>query len=347
MSGATIGQHIRQRFFRDRAEDNLPIVLRHERIYILPSRRGGAFLLVLLMMLLASVNYNLNLGFALCFLLAGLFASTLLGAFQNISGLEIRRITSTDVFAGNPLRFDMVVSETHRRNRYSIKIGSHTTSTTIDLSSESPVHATLLTKALPRGEHPIGRLTISSTYPMGLSTCWCYVHTISRGCVYPSPETPTPPFQESITATRDKSAAVQSQARNEGTTQTSGSEGEPDGLRLYQKTDSAARIAWKAVARGHGLVSKSVTGMQAHQGVIKISWDALPSTLSLEQRLSRVCSWALEADEKAIPFAVALPGLYSTAKTGKTHRNEILRYLARFEHQPSATGLVADSTVSS
>ena len=54
------------------------VVLRHRRIYILPTRRGLALIATLAIMLLTSMNYSLSLGHALTFLVAGLVASALL-----------------------------------------------------------------------------------------------------------------------------------------------------------------------------------------------------------------------------------------------------------------------------
>ena len=53
--------HIWQRLFRTRALDLLPHKVEHQRIYILPTRRGWAFLAALLLMLIASINYALSL----------------------------------------------------------------------------------------------------------------------------------------------------------------------------------------------------------------------------------------------------------------------------------------------
>jgi len=67
------GTRVKQRLFRTKPHDSLPLTLQHERIYILPSARGMAFIGVIAIMLLASINYGLNLGYALCFILIGLF----------------------------------------------------------------------------------------------------------------------------------------------------------------------------------------------------------------------------------------------------------------------------------
>jgi len=69
------GNRVKQRLFRTKPQDSLPLTLKHERIYILPSARGMAFIGVIAIMLLASINYGLNLGYALCFILIGLFSN--------------------------------------------------------------------------------------------------------------------------------------------------------------------------------------------------------------------------------------------------------------------------------
>ena len=45
--------------------------LTQRNIYILPTKAGLAFALTLMVLLLASINYQLNLGYVLTFLLAG------------------------------------------------------------------------------------------------------------------------------------------------------------------------------------------------------------------------------------------------------------------------------------
>ncbi|HSC63398.1 MAG TPA: DUF58 domain-containing protein, partial [Caldimonas sp.] len=46
-------------------------LLTQGNVYILPTRAGWMFALTLLVLLLASVNYQLNLGYVLTFMLAG------------------------------------------------------------------------------------------------------------------------------------------------------------------------------------------------------------------------------------------------------------------------------------
>ena len=56
---------MRQRIWRLAPADRGEIVLRHRRIYILPTPRGLALIATLAIMLLTSMNYALSLGYAI------------------------------------------------------------------------------------------------------------------------------------------------------------------------------------------------------------------------------------------------------------------------------------------
>ena len=57
---------------RPRGPESGSILLAQRRIYILPTRQGLTFGIVLLLMLLGSINYALSLGFVLTFMLAAM-----------------------------------------------------------------------------------------------------------------------------------------------------------------------------------------------------------------------------------------------------------------------------------
>jgi len=80
-------------------------VLNQRRIYILPTRQGIGFGLVLVLMLLGDINYNLGLGYVLTFLLATASGMSMLHAFRNMAQLEIRAGHIEPVFAGEQAYF--------------------------------------------------------------------------------------------------------------------------------------------------------------------------------------------------------------------------------------------------
>jgi len=109
---------VTQRFFRSNAKDTLPMTICHERIFILPSRRGLAFICVIIIMLMASINYGLNLGYALCFILIGLFASCLLATYKNLVKVKFISINAENTFAGSDLHYK--IRKTRKASLYSM-----------------------------------------------------------------------------------------------------------------------------------------------------------------------------------------------------------------------------------
>jgi hypothetical protein len=101
---------LRQRAFRTAPADRSPVVLRHSRIYILPTRRGYAVIGTLLTMLLTSLNYALSLGLGVTFLLGGLVAAALLHTFRNLAGIAIKPLAASDAFVGGHVVFSLAVS---------------------------------------------------------------------------------------------------------------------------------------------------------------------------------------------------------------------------------------------
>ena len=95
-------------------------VLGRRYIYILPTRQGMLFAVVLVCMLIGSINYALNLGFVLTFLLAGLGVIAMLHTWRNLAELTIEAGKTLPVFAGEAARFNLIAADNHRRARYAV-----------------------------------------------------------------------------------------------------------------------------------------------------------------------------------------------------------------------------------
>ena len=98
---------MRQRAFRTSPADRDPVILRHSRIYILPTRRGFMLMLTLGIMLIASLNYSLSLGLGVTFFVSGLVAAALLHTFRNLAGIKVRPLAAGDTFAGERIAFSV------------------------------------------------------------------------------------------------------------------------------------------------------------------------------------------------------------------------------------------------
>jgi uncharacterized protein (DUF58 family) len=311
----------RQRLFRTAPADRDPVVLRHSRIYILPTRRGLAFLATLAMMLLTSLNYSLALGFVATFLLAGLAAAGLLHTFRNLAGIELRPLAAGETFAGGVLPFHLGI-EGHRTARFAITLAARgCTPVTVEAKPDAALPVTLELRTPRRGRVVLGRITLSSAYPLGLWRAWAYVHFPLSGIAFPVPEIAAPPLPQGAPGHEQHDAA-------------SGDDADLAGLRSYQPGDPMQRVAWKAVARGAGWHTKQFEG-GGGGGPIDLAWDKVASAGDTEGRIARLTAWVLAAERAARPFALSAPGIRLPAGQGREHRRQALTALALLPETPT------------
>lgn len=303
-----------QRLFRLAPADREPVVLRHRRIYILPTKRGVAFLATLAMTLLTSLNYSLSLGFVVTFALVGLVTATLVHTFRNLAGIELRPLAAGETFAGGVMPFTLALSG-GATPRYGIALsarGCKTAVTDVLPDSALPVALELLTPR--RGRIVLGRVTLASEFPMGLWHGWAYVHFPLAGIAFPTPEAGAPPLPSGESGQEERSSVR-------------ADHGDLAGLRAYQPGDPMQRVAWKAIARGAGWHTKQFEG-GGGGGPVYLNWDALPATLGPKARIARLTAWVLAAERAARPFALNAPGVALPPGQGRDHRRAALTALA-------------------
>jgi len=295
------------------------IVLVQRRIFILPTRSGIVFAVVLLMMLLGSINYTLSLGFVLTFLLVAMVFNATLHTFRNLSQLSVTPGRVRAVFAGEHAQFSINVVNPGRLDRYSIGIARAGRAQDGDDYADIPAGQTATLKvsipAEKRGVLACGRLTLFTRYPLGLYYAWSYVHPDMRCIIYPRPTPPGLPLP-SAEATRGNGATL--------------GKGQEDfaGLRPYHLGDSSRHIAWKAAARGQGLLTKQFSGQAASE--IWLGWDMLPARMSVEEKLSRLTRWVLDAHAQGVVYGLRLPGITIDMAMDEAHRDRCLEALALF-----------------
>lgn len=305
----------RQRLWRAAPEDDPPVTLVHSRIYILPTRRGLALLGTVATMLLTSLNYSLSLGFAVSFMLVGLGASALLHTFRNVSGLVVRPLAAGETFAGGTLPFVISVTGGSGIRRGFMVHASDGRTDRFDVPAGTALSVTVHRAARVRGPLALGRVTLSSDYPVGLWRAWSYVHFPLDGIVYPAPDPSPPPLPMGSEGHHALSAAA-------GADDT-----DLAGLRDYHPGDPLQRIAWKSVARGAGWHTKQFEGTGGG-GPVTLTWDALPTGMSREARIARLTAWVLAAERAARPFALRLPGCHLPLGQGREQRRLALTALA-------------------
>ncbi len=295
-----------------RAPPEKSVVLDQRRIYILPTRQGMLFALILFLMLTGSINYGLSLGFALTFLLASMFLVSIFHAFANLAQLKLDAGKAAPVFAGEDAHFRVHI-ESGEKGRYSIGLFAGGRETFIDVEKGRAGVAEFSLPAKKRGLLNPGRFTLFTLYPLGLFRAWSYVELTMNCLVYPSPSAPFPYPSGSDS--------------NIGGTPFPGHD-DFSGLRAYRPGDSPSHIAWKSLARGRGLQVKEFDELKGAGG-LWLEWSSLEG--DVEARLSKLAGMALDAHSEGRCFGLRLPGKTVPVGSGEAQKLRVLEALALFE----------------
>lgn len=184
---------------------------------------------------------------------------------------------------------------------------------TIDLPPGSQ-QVELQRPAPKRGRLALGRITLSSQFPLGLFRAWSHVEPLSHCLVYPEPA-----------AVRGLPPTTSIDAGTSGDR----GQGHDDfaSLRPYRSGDSLRHVHWKSVARGQPLQTKQFGGHHSEQ--LWLGWELL-APLPTEQRLQRLCRWVLEAEAATMIYGLKLPGQQLEPGFGAAQQRHALEMLALF-----------------
>lgn len=294
------------------------VTLDHSKLFVMPTRAGYGFLLVVLLLWLLGTNYENNLVLALAFLLIGLFAILPVHTFANLSGLRLRRVETAPCFAGDYALAALMVEKSGQRCHEHVRVGwSRNEGARVDLvkAGENAQQVRIGLPLLKRGRVQAPRILIESHFPLGLFRCWSWVDLDVSFLVYPQPKSAGPlPYGA---------------AAGEGELEQVYLSGGDDfgGLKAYQPGDSLRHVAWKQYAGGRDLYSKEyVTGSDAR---LWLDWDLLVGR-DVETRLSNLCAWVLEAERMQVPYGLRMPGHSIEPALGTAHKHRVLEQLALF-----------------
>lgn len=317
--------HLRRWLFRLGREERLPIVLTQRRVFILPTAGGLAYAGVLCLMLIGAINYNLSLGHALVFLLAGLGLVAMVHTFRNLAGLSIMPGRAEPVFAGETARFPLYLANHRREARCALACRfQERAAATVRVPADGAARVDIPCPTDRRGWLDPGRIVIETRYPLGLFRAWSYPSPALLCLVYPRPERrPLPP----PTPVADPGP-------------TRGAAGREDfaGLRMRQPADSPRHVAWKAVARNveaYPLLVKHFAGGAGEE--LWLDWELTAAEGDPETRLSILAGWVLSADAAQLAYGLGLPGRTLPPASGGKHRDACLEALALHGHDAAKT----------
>ncbi|HRP72173.1 MAG TPA: DUF58 domain-containing protein [Luteimonas sp.] len=296
---------------RRRAPAALPVRFDRHTIYVLPTRFGLFFTILLLAMGAGALNYNNNPALLLCLLLAGAGIASLLQAQLQLGGLEVHAIGAEPVSAGTPLSLRLHARAPVGRVRRGLRVECGGQAALLSLD-EGAGEAVLALPTRERGWLDPGRLRLSTTRPLGLARAWAYAWADAPLLVYPAPEANGPPLPE---GDGDHRRARLDPAGDDA-----------HHLRDWRRGDARRAIAWKASARRDALLVREFERPLGAE--VELDWQALAS-LRPEDRIRRLARWIDEAERGARRYRLLLPGQPPLGPgTGAAHRHACLRALA-------------------
>lgn len=305
------------RFYRwidQRSPRARAIQLNRKNLYTFPNFTGLLYLGITCVIWLLGTNYQNNLILGLSYLLVSIFVVSILHAFANLAGISIRFVSARPAFAGDPASFILELNCINKAGCDNLELrwpGGETQ--TITLNHNEPQQVIVRALSVQRGYLHPGRLLVQSRFPLGIIRCWTWLNLDASALIYPAP------------IACDEPHAQASDGREEGGTSQRGGD-DFSGLRDYQAGDPIKHIAWKQYAQDKGLFTKEY---EAYFSAEKwLDWDSLNQPQEL--RLSGLCYWALDYEQRQIPYGLRLPGLELAPALGEHHQQSVLAALAEF-----------------
>ena len=304
-------QMARLMLVRPKQAEALPVRITRGRIYVLPTGFGLFLGALLATMLVGGLNYNNNPALLLVFLVAGVANNSLVHAHLILSGIALKSLHADPVYAGQALHLKFRFEGSGARRRPGLQLLAGKAQALFELAPDDEAEVTLEFPTTRRGWAQVGRLRLSTLWPLGLARAWSWLRPDTRLLVYPTRDTNAPPLPLAL---------------GDGGWRRTRQVGEqPHHLRDYRLGDMPRQIAWKASARADKLLVREYESAVARD--LLIDWSAAAG-LAHEQRISRLARWVVEAERSGSRYALRLPAERLPSGRGPEHRHACLRALA-------------------
>ena len=314
-----------------RGPESGSVTLDRRRVYILPTRPGLLFGAAMLALLVGSINYSLQLGYVLTFLVASMAVVGMHTTHANLAQIVLRGVRVEPVFAGDVAIFQITATNPTTVDRYALRFAfiapatstrwfswrSRRAAPSMAISTEIPARGDrsigVPLVALQRGRLPAPRIVVETRFPFGLWRAWAYLTPALTAMVYPAPEVDAPPLP------------ISGVGGGEGVGLAASGD-DFAGVRPYTPGDPQKMIAWRLAARSDDLSVKQFDAQGG--GELMLDFDSVPPHFDSEHKLSRLTRWVLDADAAHARYGLRVPGSMVFAGSGPAHREHCLSTLA-------------------
>jgi len=288
--------------------------------FIYPTAGFAGLLFVLGAMWYAASSQNNTAVYLLFFALTAVFLVSIPRTLVNLAGVTVTLESVQPTFVGQEVSLPLEIMNDSRATRHGIELdllGLGGERQRIDyVPAHKAARVTLRFPARQRGEHTVETLFLTSAYPLGFIRFSKKVSSSQTYIVYPKPAGDA----------RLPSSLIQ---WRDGRSLTDLGEGDDfAGVRAYIHGESQRHIDWRAAARGQPLMTKQFTAEA--EGVVYFDFSAL-SFGDVEERLSQLALWVIEAERARRPYGLRLSGTEFPPAVGQAHFHQCLRALSLFQ----------------
>jgi uncharacterized protein (DUF58 family) len=285
-------------------------------LYILPTRIGWYYLLILLALFAIAVKFDNQPAFMMLFILVAVGMVAMVYTHNNVIGLELSSQPSRNIFAGEPAVFPVSVRNSSNKSRNAVWLICGGFHQLIHLEKDDLQSFELKLPSLQRGYLNCDPINLSSQFPIGVFFCWTKRYYSEQRClVYPQPlDLIALPDNDSQSGNQISKANIRVGADDYA------------GMKSYQAGDRLRDIHWPSLAKTNKLVSIQYENQSSSS--INLSWFAIPNNFSQEDKLSQLCYWVLEAEQHGLRYQLEMPNHTIEFDNGLSHYHECLSVLA-------------------
>ena len=286
------------------------------RLYILPTRIGWYFSLILFALFGIAIKYDNQAAFMMLFILVALGIIAMHQTHNNVIGLGLQTQASKAVFVGETAIFPLHLINNSNKDRYAVWLSCGDFAKLSNLSAFSTQNIELTIAATQRGYLDCQPISLTSQFPIGLLFCWTkQFHSPQRCLVYPQPlDLLAVPEQHGEQGQHAQTTARKSNSQDYS------------GMKNYQAGDRLRDIHWPSLAKANKLVS--IEYEQSNTNSLNLSWFALPAKMNTENKLSQLCYWVIQAEHAQQHYQLEMPKQTIKYNLGAAHYHECLSALA-------------------
>lgn len=315
--GKERGKSLREKWLQERFPEVKEITLGLKRIFVIPTVTSVALLLTVFVLLLMAINFQNSLIYGLAFWLLALIVIGIFFTYRNLSEVTVRAVQARSCFAGEKAVFELEISCPKGRKKSAISIGwKFQDFAIVDLHGQHNIQIKLSHDTNKRGMLKPERLSIFSTYPIGLVVAWSYATLNMQSIIYPAPL-----LHKSAESGRGlDEEAEQGKEIAQGSTDFSG-------VRQYQIGDSPKHIHWPSYAKTGKAYTKTFVDYASKD--LWLEWNALAFS-GVETKLSHLCAKVLQHHQDHQVYGLKIPGKTIHPSSGEAHKTICLTALALY-----------------